>query len=111
MDVVLRYPNFDPELDSTIDGERLFHDGQTGWITDQTQWIPATTGTMNGISPWQVTTLLPNPQPIVNLLSQERTLMGCYRIRRTSYVKKGRRSTPSVSSAEDRQRSAAFAFC
>lgn len=29
-DDVERYPNFDPELDSTIDGERLFHDGASG---------------------------------------------------------------------------------
>ena len=47
-----RYPNFDPELDSTIDGKRHFHDGSDGWITARTGWIPSTTGWMNGLSPW-----------------------------------------------------------
>ena len=47
-----RFPNFDPELDSTIDGQRHFHDGRDGWISGKTQWIPSTTGTMNGISGW-----------------------------------------------------------
>lgn len=47
-----RYPNFDPELDSTINGQRHYHDGQDGWITQHTEWIPSTTGTINGISPW-----------------------------------------------------------
>jgi hypothetical protein len=60
-----RYPNFDPELDSTIDGQRHFHGPRDGWIaghynkTDktqwiplETQWIPSTSGTMNGISGW-----------------------------------------------------------
>ena len=27
-----RYPNFDPELDATIDGKRHFHDGQDGQV-------------------------------------------------------------------------------
>ena len=58
-----RYPNFDPELDSTIDGQRHFHSARDGWLaghynlTDktqwvplETQWIPSTNGTMNGIS-------------------------------------------------------------
>jgi hypothetical protein len=44
-----RYPNFDPELDSTIDGSRHFHDGRDGWITGKTDWIASTTGTMNGV--------------------------------------------------------------
>ena len=57
-----RYPNFDPELDSTIDGQRHYHsprDGwvaghynKTGWVPLKTQWIPSTAGTMNGISGW-----------------------------------------------------------
>jgi hypothetical protein len=47
-----RYPNFDPELDSTINGQRHYHDGQDGWITQHTAWIASTTGTINGISPW-----------------------------------------------------------
>jgi|EP01044_Picomonas_judraskeda_P002796 hypothetical protein len=50
-----RYPNFDPELDSTIDGVRHFHDGRDGWIEDKTDWIASTTGTMNGVSPWPPT--------------------------------------------------------
>ena len=50
-----RFPNFDPELDSVIDGTLLYHDGRTGWITAGTKWIASTTGTMNGISPWPPT--------------------------------------------------------
>eukprot|EP00912_Choanoflagellata_sp_UC4_P000575 UC4_evm2s355 len=50
-----RYPNFDPELDSTIEGVRHFHDGSDGWITSKTNWISSTTGSMNGISPWPPT--------------------------------------------------------
>ena len=36
----------------TVDGKTSFHDGQTGWVTDKTHWIPSTTGSMNGVSPW-----------------------------------------------------------
>lgn len=36
-----RYPNFDPELDSVIDGELHVHDGQDGWITQTTSWVSA----------------------------------------------------------------------
>ena len=49
-----RFPNFDPELDSTIDGTRHFHDGQDGWITAKTEWIASGPG-MNGVSPWPPT--------------------------------------------------------
>ena len=60
-----RYPNFDPELDSTIDGQRHFHSPRDGWIAGhynktqwiplKTQWITSTSGTMNGISGWPPT--------------------------------------------------------
>jgi hypothetical protein len=46
-----RYPNFDPEMDSTFNGTRHFHDGQDGWITAPTMWIAAGPG-MNGVAPW-----------------------------------------------------------
>lgn len=49
-----RYPNFDPELDSVIDGQMLFHDGYQGWISASTSWVPKGDG-MNGHSPWPPT--------------------------------------------------------
>ena len=47
-----RFPNFDPELDSTINGTRHYHDGRDGFISAKTTWVPSTTGTMNGIDGW-----------------------------------------------------------
>jgi len=49
-----RYPNFDPEVDSVIDGKILFHDGHTGWISKRTVWVENGPG-MNGHSPWPPT--------------------------------------------------------
>lgn len=34
-----RYPNFDPELGSVIDGVQHVHDGRDGWITAKTNWV------------------------------------------------------------------------
>ena len=51
-----RYPNFDPELDSTIGGTRHYHDGQDGWISASTAWVQnASAEGMNGIKPWPPT--------------------------------------------------------
>jgi hypothetical protein len=44
-----RFPNFDPELDSVIDGQHLVHDGKMGWIGDQTEWVESGANGMNGI--------------------------------------------------------------
>lgn len=47
-----RFPNFDPELGSVIDGVKHVHDGHDGWISAKTQWI-AEGNDMNGIKgPW-----------------------------------------------------------
>ena len=46
-----RFPNFDPEMDATINGTRHFHDGAEGWIAEPTQWIASGLG-MNGVAPW-----------------------------------------------------------
>ena len=53
-----RYPNYDPELSSVIDGNLQIHDGREGWIASKTSWIPQTAAgqKMNGISPWPPTT-------------------------------------------------------
>ena len=44
-----RYPNFDPAQDRVIDGEYLVHDGHTGWIGEETEWIESGAHGMNGI--------------------------------------------------------------
>ena len=48
-----RYPNADPELDRVIDGEYIVHDGQMGWIGEDTEWIESGAHGMNGVAgPW-----------------------------------------------------------
>jgi hypothetical protein len=50
-----RYPNFDPEKGSVIDGEMHVHDGKDGWIQSKSAWV-ATGENMNGIKgPWPPT--------------------------------------------------------
>ena len=44
-----RFPNFDPELDSVIDGQHLVHDGRMGWISSATEWIEKGAHGMNGV--------------------------------------------------------------
>jgi hypothetical protein len=46
-----RYPNFDPEIDATIEGVRHYHNGSDGWISRPTHWVASGPG-MNGIAPW-----------------------------------------------------------
>ena len=50
-----RYPNFDPERGSVIDGDMHIHDGKDGWIQSKTAWV-AKGEDMNGIKgPWPPT--------------------------------------------------------
>lgn len=32
-------PNFDPELDMTVNGTTYYHDGRTGWVTENTELV------------------------------------------------------------------------
>lgn len=44
-----RFPNFDPEVNSVVDGKYLVHDGETGWIKSRTNWFQSGAVNMNGV--------------------------------------------------------------
>ena len=47
-----RFPNFDSERDSVIDGRHHVLDGRDGWIQRKTEWLGSGNHRMNGVQGW-----------------------------------------------------------